>query len=161
MMKINYIKLVIAIILCQGAGFIGSIFTTPTVKSAWYINLNKPSFQPPNWLFGPVWGILFLLMGVSLYLVWTTKSMEGKLLFPLGIFAVQLLLNICWSFLFFHLKNPLSAFIEIVVLLLVILATALVFFRINKIAGLLLTPYLLWVAFAAVLNLSLWTLNRG
>ena len=146
--------------ICQGAGFIGSIFTSPTVKSAWYINLNKPPFQPPNWLFGPVWVILFLLMGISLYLVWNTKSLDGKLLVPLGIFAVQLVLNILWSFLFFHLKNPMWAFIEIVILWFAILVTIIAFYRIVKMAGLLLTPYLLWVTFAAFLNYFLWTLNR-
>jgi tryptophan-rich sensory protein len=159
-MKIDYLKLILAIGICQGAGIIGSIFTAPSVKSAWYINLNKPSFQPPNWLFGPVWVLLFLLMGISFYLIWSSKDLPGGLSVPLGIFAVQLVLNILWSFFFFYLKNPFWAFIEIVVLWVAILVTLLVFYRLQKAAGLLLAPYLLWVAFAAVLNFSIWTLNR-
>lgn len=160
-MKINYLKLVLSIVICQGAGLVGSIFTTPTVKSDWYTNLNKPSFQPPDWLFGPVWVTLFLLMGISLYLIWNTRADEVKTTIPLGIFVFQLILNIMWSYLFFYLKNPLLAFIEILILWIAILVTMILFVRINKLAGLLLTPYLLWVAFAAVLNFFLWNLNRG
>ena len=89
-MKINYFKLVIAILISQGAGFVGSIFTAPTVKSDWYLNLNKPSFQPPDWLFGPVWVTLFLLMGISLYLVWNTQGEGVKTTLPLGFFVFQL-----------------------------------------------------------------------
>lgn len=159
-MKLDYIKLVLSLGICQGAGIIGSIFTAPSVKSSWYINLNKPSFQPPNWIFGPVWVVLFLLMGVSLYLIWNSKDLDSRRLVALGIFAVQLVLNILWSYFFFHLKNPLAAFIEIIVLWLAILITLIIFFRLQKVAGLLLAPYLVWVAFAAVLNFSIWTLNR-
>jgi len=160
-MKINYLKLVISIVICQGAGFIGSIFTTPTVKSDWYINLNKPSFQPPDWLFGPVWVTLFLLMGISLYLIWNTQGDEVKVTIPLGIFIFQLILNIMWSYFFFYLRNPLWAFVEILILWIAIWITMIFFFRINKAAGLLLTPYLVWVGFASVLNFFLWNLNRG
>ena len=160
-MKINYIKLVVSILICQGTGFIGSIFTTSSVKSDWYINLNKPSFQPPDWLFGPVWVVLFLLMGISLYLIWNTRGDEVKIAIPLGIFLFQLILNIVWSYFFFYLRNPLWALIEIFILWIAILITILFFYRINKSAGILLTPYLLWVAFATVLNFFLWNLNRG
>jgi len=160
-MKIDYLKLVTSIVICQGAGFLGSLFTTPTVKSDWYINLNKPSFQPPDWIFGPVWGTLFLLMGISLYLVWNTQAGDVKKPLLLGIFLFQLILNIMWSYLFFYLKSPLWAFIEILILWIAILVTLIFFFRINKPAGLLLTPYLIWVAFAAVLNFYLWNLNQG
>jgi tryptophan-rich sensory protein len=160
-MKINYFKLIASILICQGAGLLGSLFTSPTVKADWYINLNKPAFQPPDWLFGPVWITLFLLMGISLYIVWNVPGDEFRTALPLGIFIFQLVLNIMWSFLFFYLKNPFMALMEIFVLWLAILVTLILFYRISKIAGLLLIPYLLWVAFAACLNFFLWNLNRG
>jgi len=147
----NYIKLIIAILVCQLAGFIGSLFTI-TNQTSWYSNLNKPIFAPPNWLFGPVWITLFILMGVSLYLVWKKKA-------DIRIFFVQLILNTTWSVLFFGLQSPLFAFMEIILLWFAIMLTIIKFHKISKTAAYLLIPYILWVSFAAVLNFGYLILN--
>ncbi|MFA6007548.1 MAG: TspO/MBR family protein [Candidatus Shapirobacteria bacterium] len=145
-------KLLISILVCELSGVIGSIFTISSVKT-WYVtDLVKPSFNPPSWLFGPVWTTLFLLMGVALYLVWQRKKISKW-------FWIQLLLNILWSVLFFGVKRPDLAFLEIVVLWIAILKTILEFGKVNKKAGRLLWPYLLWVSFAAFLNLMIVRLN--
>jgi len=148
----NFIKLVISLAVCQLAGGIGSIFTSSSVKT-WYLTINKPSFNPPNWVFAPVWIILFLLMGISLFLVWK-KGKKG-----LPIFFIQLFFNILWSVMFFGLKSPLLGFVVIIVLWILILLTIIKFFRISKTAGWLLIPYILWVSFASILNLAILTLN--
>lgn len=153
----NVIKLIISLLLPQLAGGIGAIFTTPNI-STWYANVNKPSFNPPNYLFGPVWTTLFLMMGISLYLIWTTKESNNKK--ALTFFFLQLVLNTLWSILFFGLQNPLLAFLEIIILWVFILLTILNFYRLNKTAGLLLIPYILWVSFAGVLNFAIWQLNK-
>jgi tryptophan-rich sensory protein len=150
-------KLVISIIICQLAGMIGSVFTMPAIPG-WYANLNKPSFSPPNWLFGPVWILLYTLMGISLYLVWNQKGSVGTKT-ALIFFAVQLGLNTLWSLIFFGLRLPLAAFLEILVLWLFILLTILKFFPISKVAAYLLIPYLLWVSFASLLNFYIFRLN--
>jgi len=147
-------KLAISILIPFLASAIGGLFTASSV-STWYVALNKPSFNPPNWVFGPVWTILYLMMGVSLYLVWTKRA--DKKAFT--AFGVQLSLNALWSVLFFGMQMPLYAFIEIVLLWIAILATIIYFYRINKTAAYLLIPYILWVSFASVLNFSLYILN--
>ena len=144
-------KLLYAIIICQLAGLIGSVFTD---TGMWYQNLVKPFFQPPNYLFGIVWPILFLLMGIALYLVWDRRNICA-----LRLFGLQLVLNILWSALFFGLKQPILALIEIFVLWYFILLTTKEFYKINKTAGYLLVPYLLWVSFAIALNLAIVILN--
>jgi tryptophan-rich sensory protein len=154
----NIFKLIISIIVCQLAGFIGSLFTTPNINT-WYATLTKPSFNPPNWVFSPVWTTLFLLMGISLYLIWKQGFEKKNVKNAILIFGIQLILNILWSILFFGLQNPLLAFIEIIILWLAILFTILVFYRIKKSAAYLLIPYILWVSFAAILNFFLWRLN--
>lgn len=154
----DLLKLIASIIICQLAGFIGSLFTSPAIPT-WYETLRKPSFNPPNWLFSPVWITLFLLMGISLFLVWKKGMKERIVKVGLSLFAIQLMLNILWSILFFGLKSPLLAFIEIIILWFAILLTILKFFKISKPAGLLLLPYILWVSFAAFLNFFLWNLN--
>jgi len=158
MFKINYWKLVASIVICQLAGIIGSFFTVSSVNT-WYVELAKPSFNPPSWVFSPVWITLFVLMGISLYLVWDKgiKSKQSKI--AITIFGVQLALNTLWSILFFGLKSPLSAFVEIVFLWIAILLTIIYFYKISKPAAYLLIPYILWVSFAAVLNFSLFYLN--
>jgi len=156
-MKNNWLKLIIAIIICEAAGGIGSIFTANSV-AIWFPTLNKPSFNPPNWLFAPVWTLLFLLMGIALYLVWQKKSNQWVKT-AVMIFAFQLILNIAWSFLFFFLHNPLAGLIEIIFLWLAILLTIIYFYKISKPAAYLLLPYLLWVSFAAVLTYFLFRLN--
>jgi tryptophan-rich sensory protein len=145
-----------AIVLCQLAGIIGSFFTASSV-STWYAALNKPSFNPPSWVFGPVWITLYTLMGISLYLVWRSGSRDWVVL---GVFGFQLVLNALWSILFFGMQSPGIAFAEIIVLLLSILLTMVLFFTVSRTASYLLIPYALWVSFAAVLNFAIWRLNR-
>jgi benzodiazapine receptor len=158
--KRDALKLVVSILVCQLAGVIGGIFTASSVDT-WYTTLTKPAFNPPNWLFSPVWITLYVLMGVALFLVWRQGLQTEGVRNALWIFGLQLGLNTLWSILFFGLKMPLLAFIEIVVLWSLILITLLKFKKISKLAGLLLVPYLLWVSFAAVLNFFLWYLNRA
>jgi tryptophan-rich sensory protein len=155
----KYIKLLISVIICQLAGVIGSIFTASSVKT-WYVMLNKPSFNPPNWLFGPVWISLYFLMGISLFLVWYLPSASpNERSRAIILFGIQLVLNSFWSIAFFGLKSPLLGLIVIVLLWVMILLTILRFFNISKIAGWLLIPYILWVTFASILNFSLFLLN--
>lgn len=148
-------KLIISILICLLAGFFGSYFTTPAITT-WYATLQKPSFTPPDWVFFPVWTSLFIMMGLSLFLVW---QKEEKKVTALYIFAAQLVLNILWSVAFFGLKSPLLGLIEIIILWIAILATILSFMKISRTAGYLLLPYILWVSFAAILNFSIWRLN--
>jgi len=158
MKGIEILKLAASIVICLLAGFIGSIFTNRSITT-WYASLKKPSFNPPDWLFGPVWTILFLLMGISLFLIWR-KGLNYQLVkIALIIFGAQLILNILWSFLFFTLRAPLAGFIEIVILWFAILLTILCFYKISQLAAILLIPYILWVSFASVLNFFLWRLN--
>lgn len=150
--------LVICIIICLAAGFIGSFFTQ-TSTGSWYSNINKPSFNPPGWIFGPVWTILYILMGISLYLVLQKGLSNTNVKIAVLLFAVQLVLNILWSILFFGMQSPLAAFIEIVILWGFILWTILAFYPLSKPAAYLLIPYILWVSFASVLNFSIMLLN--
>jgi len=157
-MKINDIlKLVASVILCQIAGFLGSLFTTPAIPT-WYKTLNKPFFTPPNWIFSPVWISLFILMGISLFFVWRMQG-HPRLRIALLFFFVQLILNVLWSVAFFGLRSPLLGLIDIILLWIAILFTILNFLKVSKFAGVLLIPYFLWVSFAAVLNFFLWVLN--
>ncbi len=155
---IKIFKLIVSILICQGAGAIGALFTSPAI-STWYTTIQKPSFNPPNWIFAPVWTLLFLLMGISLYFVWSRGLEDKKIKIAVFIFCVQLVLNIFWSFLFFGLQSPLYAFIGIVILWLAILLTIISFYKISKIAAYLLLPYILWVSFASVLNFSILIIN--
>lgn len=157
-MKIKYFKLIAAIIICQLAGIIGSFFTVSSV-STWYQTLNKPSFNPPSWLFGPVWITLYFLMGISLYLVWRKELKTKTYKTALTIFAVQLVLNALWSILFFGLKMPGIAFIEIVLLWISIILSMIYFYKISKASTYLLIPYILWVSFASILNFAIYYLN--
>ena len=158
-MKIkNISKLAASIIICQLAGFIGSIFTAASIPT-WYAALQKPFFNPPAWVFAPVWITLFVLMGISLYLVWNKGIKTKGVKIALILFGFQLALNVLWSIIFFGLKSPLYAFIEIVMLWIIILFTILKFYSISKTASYLLIPYILWVSFAAVLNFSIFILN--
>jgi len=152
------LKLIISILICQGAGVVGSLFTSPAI-STWYATIQKPSFNPPNWIFAPVWTLLFLLMGISLYLMWEKGLENKKAKTAFFIFGVQLILNILWSILFFGLQSPLYAFIEIIILWLAILLTIISFYKISKPAAYLLLPYIIWVSFASVLNFSILILN--
>lgn len=150
--------LISVILICQLAGGIGSFFTTPAIPT-WYADLAKPSFSPPNWLFGPVWILLYTLMGIAAYLIWKQGFNKKEIKIALAIFAIQLVLNVLWSVIFFGLRSPLFAFLEIIFLWIFVLLTLLSFYKISKPAGLLLLPYILWVSFAAILNLSIARLN--
>ena len=150
-------RLVISILICQAAGIIGSFFTFTSV-SGWYQTINKPSFNPPGYIFGPVWIILYLMMGISLFLIWQKKHIVS-IKYPVIIFSVQLFLNTLWSIIFFGLHNPLFAFFDILLLLVFIILTVISFYKVSKPASLLLIPYLLWVSFASVLNYFIVKLN--
>jgi tryptophan-rich sensory protein len=175
------LKFTISVAICEMVGVIGSFFTFPAI-GGWYSTLDRPTFTPPGSIIGAVWTVLFLLMGISLYLVWA-KSWEVKL--PLRglalkawnrlsqklltgtwreenvmlIFAIQLALNVLWSFLFFALKSPGLAFFELLMLWFAILYTIVNFYRVSKPAGYLLIPYILWVTFAGYLNYVIWMMN--
>ena len=148
-----------AIILCQAAGMIGALFTIKAIPT-WYAALEKPSFNPPNWIFGPVWLTLYTMMGVSLYLVWREREKPGGSRAALWIFGLQLFLNAIWTPVFFGARLLFPAFIVISLLWFFIILTILSFRKHNRIAAILLIPYLLWVSFASILNLSIWLLNR-
>jgi len=162
----NTLKLIIAIVICELVGVIGSVFTTPSIPT-WYAALNKPAFNPPAWVFAPVWTMLFALMGIAVFLIWSAyaKASAGqekiRIKIALAVFAAQLFLNLLWSYLFFSLHNPGAAFAEIIFLWLAILATIIIFSKISRAAAWLLVPYILWVSFAGFLNYSLWQLNAG
>jgi tryptophan-rich sensory protein len=170
-----------AIVICELVGMVGAFFTMPAIDG-WYAGLNRPSFSPPDWIFAPVWTLLFFLMGISLYLVWkkgwkvkvSQKEKKEKVWNSytkklwtgawreenvIVIFILQLVLNIWWSVIFFGLEYPGLAFFEILMLWFAILYTILNFYRISKPAAYLLLPYILWVSFAIVLNYSFWMLN--
>ena len=154
----SLIRLIASIVLCQMAGVIGAIFTTPAIPT-WYAALKKPPFTPPGWIFSPVWITLYLLMGVSAFVVWSKGWGDSRVRIALSLFVVQLVLNALWSLMFFGLRSPSAGFINIVVLWIFILLTMLYFFKVSTTAGALLVPYVLWVSFAAVLNFSIWRLN--
>ena len=151
----SWIALVGFILLAQGAGIVGALFTTPSIPT-WYATLVRPDLAPPNWVFGPVWTTLFLLMGIAAYLVWRKHAHTRR---ALGLFFLQLGLNVLWSFLFFGLHNPGAAFVEIILLWITIALTMRAFWHYSKVAVLLLLPYLAWVTFAGILNYFIWILN--
>ena len=155
--RTRWIGLAVFIVACLGAGGLGAIATTPEIEG-WYKTIAKPSWNPPDWIFGPVWTTLFILMAIAAWFVWKPDGFKNAAT-PLWLFAVQLILNIAWSWIFFGLHQPGWAFAEIVVLWLAIVATTAAFLRYSKIAGWLLVPYLAWVSFAAVLNFTIWRMN--
>jgi translocator protein len=142
------------IVLCLAAGALGAAVTAPAIPT-WYAGLAKPSFNPPNWIFAPVWTALYVLMAIAAWLVWR----RGNARPPLTLFGVQLALNSAWSLLFFGLHRVDLALVDIVLLLAAIVATARAFHPRSAVAALLLVPYLAWVSFATVLNFAIWRLN--
>ena len=157
MKGIDILKLVTSVILCQIVGFLGSFFTIPAIPT-WYNTLNKPFFTPPTWIFSPVWIILFIMMGISLFFVWRESGRPGfkpALIF----FFIQLIFNVFWSIAFFGLRSTLLGLVDIVALWIAILLTIRYSLKVSKFAGVLLITYLLWVGFASLLNFSLWILN--
>ncbi|MDD5152219.1 MAG: tryptophan-rich sensory protein [Flavobacterium sp.] len=153
-------KILAVVVTCLVIGYFSGMVTRSAIVT-WYPTLVKPSFNPPNWIFAPVWSMLYVMMGVAAGLVWNRIDFDKEVIKKaLILFAIQLALNALWSYLFFGLKNPMLAGIEIVLLWLMIFETYTQFVKINKIAGYLFIPYLLWVSFAMVLNGSIWWLNR-
>jgi benzodiazapine receptor len=151
--------ILIAIVICELAGAVGSIFTTPAIPG-WYAGLAKPPFNPPNWVFAPVWTILYALMGMAAYLVYEQRAKTGAGRKALAVFGAQLILNALWSIVFFGAHAILGGIVVIVLLWAMILASIWLFAKISKAAAALLVPYILWVSFATVLNISLYALNR-
>jgi tryptophan-rich sensory protein len=155
----NFLKFITSIVICILAGGVGTIFTLPAI-STWYVTLIKPPFSPPNWIFGPVWTILYILMGISIYLIWKKGTKAKKTRDAIYLFGIQLALNALWSPIFFGAKNLLLALIIIILMIVYIVKTIAAFNKVERKAGYLLYPYLLWVIFATFLNFSIWFLNR-
>jgi len=153
------IKMIICVLICLGVGFAGSFFTAPAIDN-WYAQLEKPAFNPPNWLFAPVWTLLYITMGISAALIWNIGLDSKAVKIALTVFVFQLILNFLWTPLFFGLHLIAAALAEIIVLLAALAVTIYHFSRLSKTAALLLVPYLLWTSFAALLNAGLWSLNR-
>lgn len=152
-------KISLSMFVCLMTGVLGS-YTTRDSLNTWYADLAKPFFVPPNWAFGVVWPILYAMVGISIFMIWSKGTAERQVRFALGLFALQLVLNGLWTPMFFGLRMIALALIEIVLLWMVILVTTRAFWRISKTAAYLLFPYLAWVSFAIALNASLWHLNR-
>ena len=154
------VKITISVSVCVLVGFLSGFATQSSVKT-WFLTIEKPFFNPPSWLFAPVWTLLYIMMGIAFGLIWSSDFKDKKMVkSAMIIFGIQLALNALWSILFFGFCNPLLAFIEIILLWLFILETIKVFKPIDGLASKLLYPYLAWVSFAAILNGSIWWLNR-
>lgn len=154
----TYIKLFVSIVICLTVGAVSGYFTANEIPN-WYATLIKPSFNPPNWIFGPVWSTLYILMAVSWWLVWKSDVASSKKNKAMLIFAIQLILNFFWSIIFFSFHQPGIALIEIIFMLIFILFSIIIFYPVSKPASYLLIPYLLWVSFASILNYTIWKLN--
>ena len=155
----NNWKLAICIFICQATGIISGLLTN-TQNNTWFDNIIKPSWNPPGYLFGPVWTILYLMMAISLWIIWKSNAPETQKFNACLIFASQLFLNFWWTILFFKFQSPLCAFIEILVMICLIVITIYKFSAISKTAAWLLVPYISWVCFATILNYKLWVLNK-
>jgi len=151
----SIVSLVVSFVICFGAAFVGTRF----LPDEWFKRLNKPSWNPPNWLFAPVWTLLYALMAIAAWRVWEQVGLNAALV--LALFVIQLVLNSAWTWIFFGLHRLDRAFVDIVVLWVLIAATLIGFWQVNPLAGLLLLPYLAWVSFASFLNLTIWRLNRS
>ncbi len=158
MKEIKWPLLLICIAIPLVSGSLSGLAIADHISS-WYSTLNKPSFNPPNYLFGPVWSVLYILMGIGLYLILQTpkSAMRTK---SIILFAVQLILNLSWSFIFFNAQSPFAALIIIGILWIAILMMMIYFHTLSPIASYLQIPYLLWVSFASVLNAAIWLLNK-
>jgi tryptophan-rich sensory protein len=154
----SFWKLVIAIVACEGVGIL-SAFLSQITNNAWFSDLVKPSWNPPAYLFGSVWTLLYLLMSIALWIIWKSDTQQPKRNIATSTFIIQLFLNFWWSILFFRFHAPLLALLDIIALLIAIVIMINHFAKISKLAAWLLIPYLLWVSFATVLNLTIWLLN--
>ena len=152
-------KLFISIAVCQGAGLIGAAFTVTSIEN-WYDLLNQPSFKPPNSIFGPVWIILYTLMGISLYWILLKETKDRKVKDALKLFAAHLALNASWSIIFFGIRDIPLSLVSIIALWVLIIMVMVRFYKIDKRAALILLPYLAWVSFAAILNYDIFLLNN-
>ncbi|PIV17069.1 MAG: TspO protein [Flavobacteriales bacterium CG03_land_8_20_14_0_80_35_15] len=159
MSKLQIIKLIISIALPLALGALAGLFTAQSIPE-WFATLNKPSFNPPNWIFGPVWTTLYIIMGISFFLIWNQEMSKERNLAIL-VFMLQLVFNFGWSFIFFYFNMIGFALIEIILLWISIAFTLVLFYKIKPIASYINIPYLLWVTFATVLNGSFYFLNRG
>ncbi len=159
MNRLQFLKLIVSIILPLGLGSIAGIFTAQSIP-VWYATLNRPSFNPPNWIFGPVWTTLYILMGISLFLIWKQDVGKARNL-AISIFLIQLLLNFGWSFIFFYFNKIGFALVEIILLWISIVIMLVLFYKIKPMAAYINLPYLLWVTFATMLNASYYFLNRS
>jgi len=155
----KWTRLGISFGVCLGAGGLGSVATRQSLMT-WYPQLIKPSFSPPDWIFAPVWTVLYLMMGYAAYLVWQKKESAPDVLSALLVFGIQLFLNTSWSFVFFKFQSLVGGLLVILALWLWIMLTITKFYKISQTASWLLIPYLLWVSFASVLNFALWWLNK-
>jgi translocator protein len=160
MKPVNIIKLVVSCAVPFLTGLMGEPFVTAEAGSIWYANLHKPFFNPPDWVFAPVWMTLYVMMGVSSFLIWR-KDLEDK---PVRVamtwYIIQIILNAIWTPLFFGMQSPLLGLVDVIPFLVAIIVTIVLFLKISRPAGLLLVPYLAWVSFATVLNASIYLLNR-
>ncbi|MDH4270004.1 MAG: tryptophan-rich sensory protein [Dehalococcoidia bacterium] len=156
----SVIKLVVSIIASFAAGGIGSLFTFKAIP-IWYAGLKKPRYTPPSWAFGPVWTILYVLMGISVFLVWRNGLASNGVMLAFILFWVQLCINALWSVIFFGMKSKGGGVITIIILWFLILATIVTSFRVSSWAGALLIPYIVWVSIASYLNIGVWVLNRA
>ena len=154
------LRLVISILACFIAAGIGSLFTFKAIPE-WYAGLRKPRYTPPNWAFGPVWTVLYILMAISVFLIWQKGLSTNGVLLPFILFWVQLIVNVFWSVIFFGMKSKGGGVITIIVLWLLILATMITSFRVSGWAGALLIPYIIWVTIASYLNIGVWQLNKA
>lgn len=157
-MVVDFYRLFVSVFICQLAGFVTGILNSKSIEG-WYAKLKKPFFNPPNWVFAPVWTFLYLLQGISLFLVWSSGLKSEDTFFALIMFFFQLMLSMSWSFLFFGKKSLFMSLGDIVFLIFAIIITMLSFFDISSTATYLLIPYLAWVVFAMILNFSIWVLN--
>jgi translocator protein len=156
----NTLKFIIAIAAPLAIGALGSYFTISEIKS-WYQTINKPSFNPPSYVFGPVWTILYILIGISFFFIWQNNTATSKLkTTAIALFVTQLVLNFLWSVLFFNQHQIGWALVDIVLLWLSILLMILSFAKINILSAWLLVPYISWVSFATILNYNIWILNK-
>jgi tryptophan-rich sensory protein len=153
------IILIVSIVACFIAGGIGSLFTFKAIPT-WYPGLRKPPYTPPNWAFGPVWTTLYLLMGISVFIVWQQGLETSSTILGFVLFWIQLVINALWSLIFFGLKSKGGGVVTIVILWFLILATIITFFRVSSWSGALLVPYIVWVSIASYLNIGVWVLNK-
>lgn len=152
------VKTIICIAVVMAIGFTSGMTTAEAIPN-WYVQLNKPSFNPPNWLFGPAWTILYIFMGIAIARIWHQYKPEAAYKLAIALFAIQLALNFFWTLIFFGLKDPALALAEILLLWGFILACILQFRKLDAVAAWLFVPYLAWVSFATLLNFMIWKLN--